>query len=357
MIPTYNCTELFEATLRAVLDQDPGPNGMQIAVVDDCSTSRRYEEVVRALAPDRVELYRQPANRGLAGNWNTCLEHSRGRWVHILHHDDLVLPGFYERLARAGEHPDVGAAFCRHSIIDGNGCELIRKPLERPTAGVLGDWLRTIAHEQHVQCASIVVRREVYEWIGGFRDDLCFALDWEMWVRIAAACPVWYEPELLALYRIHENSQTDRLSRRGLIIPDMLKSIRIVSSSLPPAYQGSVGRLMIAEYRDTELRSATQAFQNRDLRTGIVSLMRAIQLDPSLCFRKSTFDLSKWALKIALTELLSRVPGLKRLARANNPEASRTTANGLPRGSSQANCLCEEDPAHGTTHPCTEHSA
>jgi glycosyltransferase involved in cell wall biosynthesis len=301
MIPTYNCTELFEATLRAVLEQDPGADRMQIAVVDDCSTTRRHEDVARALAPDRIELVRQPQNRGLAGNWNTCLEQSRGHWVHILHQDDLVLPGFYERLARAGEHAEVGAAFCRHSIIDADGRELIRKPLERPTSGVLDDWLATIAQAQHVQCASIVVRRAVYERIGGFRDELHFALDWEMWVRISAACPVWYEPELLALYRLHENSQTNCLSRQSAIIPDMLKAIRIVSRSLGPAYRGDVGRLMIAEYRDTELRSATEAFQRRDLGSGIASLLRAIRLDPSLSFRRSTLAHAKWALKIAIS--------------------------------------------------------
>lgn len=51
MIPTYNCTDLFERTLRSVLDQDPGPDQMQIAVVVDCSTKGGASKIV-----GRVEM-------------------------------------------------------------------------------------------------------------------------------------------------------------------------------------------------------------------------------------------------------------------------------------------------------------
>ena len=96
MIPTYNASDLLEHTLRAVLDQDPGPDRMEIVVVDDCSPNGHARKVVQRLATDRVRFQPGEANVGLAGNWNRCIALSRGRWVHILHQDDLVKPGFYE---------------------------------------------------------------------------------------------------------------------------------------------------------------------------------------------------------------------------------------------------------------------
>jgi glycosyltransferase involved in cell wall biosynthesis len=337
MFPTYNCSDLLERALRSVLEQDPGPERMQIAVVDDCSTTRRHEEIVRSIAPDRVELYRQPIHRGLGGNWNTCVAQSRGRWVHILHQDDLVLPGFYDRLARAGERPDVGAAFCHHWIVDDGGRKLIVMPLERPTAGVLEDLLEKITQEQHIHCPSIVIRRDVYERLGGFREDLCYTLDWEMWVRIAAAYPVWYEPELLAHYRLHDANETHRLTLRGLTVPDMLKSIRIVSRRLPPAYQGRVGRLMLTEIRDRSLRSASEALQRNDLRSGMVHLAHAIRLDPSVILQGPTFNLSKWAIKIGLLKFLSRLRGRRPGAPANEGDPASSRADRLAQGSSGTN--------------------
>ena len=38
MIPTYNCARYLRETLASVLAQDPGPDQMQIEVIDDCST-------------------------------------------------------------------------------------------------------------------------------------------------------------------------------------------------------------------------------------------------------------------------------------------------------------------------------
>jgi glycosyltransferase involved in cell wall biosynthesis len=314
MLPVYNSTDHFEQSLRSVLDQDPGPDRMQIAVVDDHSPHPRHEEVVRRLAPSRVEVHRQPRNLGLCGNWNSCVERSRGHWVHILHQDDYVLPGFYERLALAGDRPDVGAAFCRHTIrYDGQDRPVLEMPRERPTAGVLEDWLRTICQDQHVHCPSIVVARRVYEQLGGFRPDLCYALDWEMWVRIAASYRVWYEPEFLAWYRLHTSNETMRLRRNGSDTHDVLKAIRIVAGYLPPGYREIAGREMRIVSRDHEVRCVTNAFKEKDLRGGLACLHRAYLCDPSPAFIRTAIRYyAKWAVKIGLGEVAALVPGLHR---------------------------------------------
>ena len=57
MIPTYNPADLLEKTLCSVLDQDPGPDRMEI-VVDDCSPNGHAEEIVQSLASDRVRFHR-----------------------------------------------------------------------------------------------------------------------------------------------------------------------------------------------------------------------------------------------------------------------------------------------------------
>ena len=101
MIPTYKArADYLEETLKSVLQQDPGPAQMQIELVDDCSPDGAPVELVRRIAGDRIAVHREPANNGLAGIWNRCIERARGEWVHILHQDDIVLPGFYEHLCR-----------------------------------------------------------------------------------------------------------------------------------------------------------------------------------------------------------------------------------------------------------------
>ena len=56
MIPTYNCAALLRETLKGVLAQDPGPERMQIEVIDDASTKDDPEAVVREQGRPRCVL-------------------------------------------------------------------------------------------------------------------------------------------------------------------------------------------------------------------------------------------------------------------------------------------------------------
>lgn len=237
MIPAYNPPAGYlEETLRSVLVQDPGPEQMQIEVVDDCSPQVDVAALVHKIAGDRVKVSRTPGNQGLAGCWNMALARSRGEWVHLLHQDDLVMPGFYEALRKgAAADENVGVAFCRHIFVNADGHWLFLSAIEQPHAGLMARAPELLAEYPRIQTPSIVVRREAYVTLGGFNDAYCYALDWEMWCRIAARYLVWYEPRPLAIYRSHAGSESSRLARGGEDVWDSLRCVEINTSRLPPA--------------------------------------------------------------------------------------------------------------------------
>jgi glycosyltransferase involved in cell wall biosynthesis len=212
MIPTYNPGAAYlKETLRSVVAQDPGPDEMQIEVVDDCSPQGPPVELVQRIAGDRVAVHRESKNNGLAGIWNRCIERARGEWVHILHQDDFILPGFYDHLRRGAEESDAGAIFCRYAVVNSKGHWTSISELHRESVGLLDDWHEAITAGQPIQCVAIVVRRAVYERLGGYRPQLRYALDWEMWQRIAAHYSFWFEPAILACYREHPASASTSL--------------------------------------------------------------------------------------------------------------------------------------------------
>jgi len=188
MIPTYNPrADYLEETLSSVIKQDPGPDQMQIEVIDDASPNGAPTEFIRKLAGKRVTVHCEPRNLGLAGIWNRCIERARGEWVHILHQDDLVFPGFYQSLRTGAEkYPEVGAALCRHAYCDESGHWNRLSILEMPSPGLLQNFVEPLVTAERIQCAAVAVRRSTYERLGGFNPDLKYALDWEMWIRIAS---------------------------------------------------------------------------------------------------------------------------------------------------------------------------
>ncbi len=82
----------------------------------------------------------------------------------------------------------------------------------------------------------MVVRRDVYEKLGGFDTNFKTAgEDWEMWVRIAAHYPVWYEPAPLACYRLSRpGSLTGAAARTTPVARDMRLACSTIQTRLQP---------------------------------------------------------------------------------------------------------------------------
>ena len=60
MIPSFNSFPSYlRQTLDSVLAQDPGPEQMQIEVIDDCSNEDDLEALVRECGNGRVSFYRK----------------------------------------------------------------------------------------------------------------------------------------------------------------------------------------------------------------------------------------------------------------------------------------------------------
>lgn len=287
MVPVYNRTTYLEKTLGSVLAQDPGPEEMQIEVVDDGSTLVDPELLVRRVAGSRVHFVRQPRHLGLVGNFNSCVERSRGHWVHILHTDDYVLPGFYQRLGAALEQrSDLGAAFCRPLYVDGEGQRICEGEVESPTPGVVPDFIAKIGASQRIVTPTMVVRRSVYEQLGGFLPELCYTLDWEMWIRIAAHYPIWYEPAPLAACRLHSGSESARLMDSGRPVADSRRCIAISRALLPPDRARAITRQAKHWVSLQALDYARKSFETGNVAAGLNQLCQGLLCNPGPRFVK-----------------------------------------------------------------------
>lgn len=284
MIPTYNCARYLRETLASVLAQDPGPDIMQIEVIDDCSTKDDPAAVVSELGRGRIQFYRQPQNVGHTKNFETCLKRARGKLIHQLHGDDCVRDGFYRKMQQAFEdNPNIGAAFCRHIFMDEHSHWRYFSELEQMESGILDNWLEKIATFQRIQTPSVVVRRDVYEKLGGFDDRLSWVEDWEMWVRIAANYPIWYEVEPLALYRKHSTSNTGRYIRTGENIRDARRCIEIIQSYLPKEVAGTLSNQAKKNWAFNALNSDAPALLNvGDFNAAVTQIQEALKCSNSI---------------------------------------------------------------------------
>jgi glycosyltransferase involved in cell wall biosynthesis len=297
MIPVHNCAPMLQRSLGSVLAQVLPPELMQIEVVDDCSTADDPAAAARAIGGDRVSTFRQERNVGHARNFNTCIARARGHYVHILHGDDWVGEGFYRRMGELlDRHARLGAAFCRHAVTNPDGTVQRVSPLERDEPGPLAEWLPRIGGELVLQPPSMVVRRSVYEALGGFDEDMrSCGEDWEMWVRIAAFYSVGFHPEILAFYRDAEGS----ITKRSILTGQNVKDVRLATSRVASYLAGDGAREIVRRASESwarwGLHWASLMFERNEYRTGFVQMREALLCSRSPATLKIAAGLARFA--------------------------------------------------------------
>ncbi len=275
VIPTYECADLLDPCLRSVLAAQDERRHTEVVVVDDRSTDRP-EDVVERIGAGRVEFRRNAENQGAVGNFNACLDAATGSWIHLLHGDDLVDPGFYEAAGRVfDEHPEVDVFVCRVTYVDDTGSPAETTRSEVPGSGVWTDALEANTISNRVRPCGIAARREVYDRVGGFRTDLPHGADWEMWVRMAASSTIWFEDRPLARYRRHDASDTAARVLTGANIDERLVCVDIIVEHVPE--QDRRGRARRAHLYSTAfaVRLAGRLLRQRQFRGALAQLRGA----------------------------------------------------------------------------------
>lgn len=280
MIAVDEHSQALECTLRSVLAQLSAAEAVQIEIV--CARTsqpflRELDKLVARIADARLHVYQ--SNRYLSHPTllTLCIERAQGQWVHLLTGDDWLSPGFYKALAASIERvPEIGAAFCRFddkTVAGKNGeGERVRSPLACATAGILVDWLPQVAIQDRVAFSALVVKRTVYEQVGGFCLAAGSAATWEMNQRIAHYGPVWYEPQTLAHAASQPSTSHDPLSRYGLPLAHALAAIELASSYLPAHLGARLTQQARATVATQAVTRAQRCLAQGDYRAALANL-------------------------------------------------------------------------------------
>ncbi|WP_414516509.1 tetratricopeptide repeat protein [Nostoc sp. PCC 9305] len=240
VIPVYNRTDYLLECLASVLVQWTGAEQMEILVMDNASTTPLFD-LVNSIGGGIIRYYRNQQNIGVLPNQNAGISLSRGQWIHILHDDDSVVPGFYDRLQQSlqGCPDSVGAAFANFEYFNEKGTVIEKGEVIScfgKHKGIAQNFWQQIGVTCPLQMPAVVIRRLTHEKIGGYYPKLVCTPEWELYKRITASSDWWYEPESLARYRIHSHRQTGDDLSSGILAASIRQCIEISKSYLPAEY-------------------------------------------------------------------------------------------------------------------------
>lgn len=201
-MPMRNAEAFVAAALRSVLGQ--AGVDLEIIVVDDGSTDGSVD-AVRQINDARIRVIPGP-QEGIAAAFNAGLSAARGTWLARCDADD-VYPK--HRLSRQiewlADHPHFGAI--------GGGFTTISRRGSLITEMDCGEGAQEITHELQAGTArtsfcTFLVRTELLRQIGGCRSFFTTAEDIDLLLRLGEITRVWFDPESVYRYRLHDSSIT-----------------------------------------------------------------------------------------------------------------------------------------------------
>ena len=312
VVPVVNRPEYFPECLASVLSQWRFEE-MEIIVLDNGSKPPQWE-IPNYLGKGIIRYYRFSKTISLQENWNTAVSLCRGQWIHLLHHDDYVLPEFYSRLKASLETcPEtVGAAFTGYENIDEERRVIFSQQHGLGSyRGIVGDWIWQIGVYCPLSPPSVVVKRSAYERLGGYKLDLPYTCDWEFYKRVASFYDWWYEPGILAHYREQANSITVAENLNGSSGTAHRRAIEISHSYLPVEYRAEITAKSFAYHFDWCLNRAHLPLSVGNLEAVLCLVKEALNMDRS---PEAIAKLSRWLCQESTVALVDKLTCLDEMS-------------------------------------------
>ncbi len=209
IIPTYNRAQFLGEAIRSVLDQEyfvqNGPSSFELLVIDDGSMDTT-PEIVRAFGDDLKYVFQQ--HRGVSAARNRGLELARGDYIAFLDSDDLW------KKEKTGVQLSFMKAFpeamvcCTEETWLRRGRFVNPQKKHRKYSGWIFDKVLPLCL---LSLSSALFRRELFEELGKFDEELPACEDYDLSIRIAAKYPIHLLPRPLTVKR---GGHADQLSRK-----------------------------------------------------------------------------------------------------------------------------------------------
>lgn len=257
VVPTYQGERYVAACLESVASQDL--DGVEVLVVDDCSTDRTLEVVdTFSTRLGSLRVVRNAERAGAVANLNRCVDLARGRWMKPVFQDDMLEPGGLSALRSArrrqvravvgarryiyeGDVPDFRREACEH-LIETSLCRrfgsghLERSELARAVAEqTAGGYPQVNLVGEPV---AVLLDRRAVQRAGGFDQGYVQLWDYELVLRLGMVRGLSLVDEPVATFRVHESSETARNFAEDAFRINVVDRLRIhVAYATAPSYQ------------------------------------------------------------------------------------------------------------------------
>jgi glycosyltransferase involved in cell wall biosynthesis len=206
IIPTYNRCLFLRDAIASVIAQTY--TNWELIIVDDGSTDNTVD-YIRSIPDPRIRIVAMPHSGNIAMLRNTGVKHSSGKWITFLDSDDMWVPQKLEIQLAALQKDTKQWCYGGFELMNETGAPI---PIKSGTYHPFSGWIvrKIIAYEASVTTCSVMLRRSLFDEIGGFNSDagLFCHEDYEFILRLAMQAEALAIASVLVRVREHPGRTT-----------------------------------------------------------------------------------------------------------------------------------------------------
>ena len=211
--PSFNQAPFLRKTIESVLTQEYPQ--IEYILMDGGSTDGSLT-IIQEYA-DRLVYWESQPDRGQTDAINKGFARASGKYLAWLNSDDVYqLGAIADAVAFLEAHPDVGMAYGDCTFIDAQDREIGRFPAAQT------DYSRLRRGFVHIPQQASFFRADLWRKVGPLDPSFYFAMEYDLWVRLARVAPLVYLPgRVWASFRLHGEAKTIAADDRCW--PEMLR--------------------------------------------------------------------------------------------------------------------------------------
>ena len=202
LMPVYNAIPYLKQAIESVLNETY--DNFELLICNDASTDGSSVLLQEFAAKDsRIRLWENKVNLGkVAKVYQFLAGHAVGTYLLTSDADDIAIPSRLETLVKYGQlMPETSIVYGRVLVVD-SVCQ-----------NLLGIYGKSFSPYQlfsgnYIPDGAALIRKNVFDAIGGYNQEIIWAEDYELRLRLVLRAPAFYVPEIVYLYRMHNSNWT-----------------------------------------------------------------------------------------------------------------------------------------------------
>lgn len=209
LMPAYNAEKYIEKAIASIMLQTL--KNIELIIIDDSSRDKTWEIVKKYRRKDkRIIALRNKKNLKLSKTLNIAIEKSKGYYIARMDADDWSYPDRLEKQYNFLEkNTSVGILGGSMEIIEENGTLIGKRNYPEDDKNIRKNifWFSPFSHP------LIMIRKSLFENVGGYNPMFNPAEDYELYFRIGKLSKFANLPDVLLKYRIINKSMTTGSTR------------------------------------------------------------------------------------------------------------------------------------------------